>query len=42
MWQLKHKPDMLVCGGSVPPGIPPDIYVLIINEARRRRIRTIL
>ena len=42
MWQLKHKPDMLVCGGSVPPGIPPDIYVLIINEARRHGIRTIL
>jgi len=42
MWQIKHKPEMLVCGGSVPPGIPPDIYVLIINESRKHGIRTIL
>ncbi len=42
MWQLKHQPDLLVCGGSIPPGIPSDIYVTVINEARRHGIRTIL
>jgi 6-phosphofructokinase 2 len=42
MWQLKHKPDMLVCGGSVPPGVPADIYTIIINEARVQGIPTIL
>jgi 6-phosphofructokinase 2 len=42
MWQLKHKPDLLVCGGSVPPGIPGDVYVVIIKEAHRHGIRTIL
>jgi 6-phosphofructokinase 2 len=42
IWGLKHRPDFLVCGGSVPPGIPTDIYVVIIEEARERGIRTIL
>jgi 6-phosphofructokinase 2 len=42
IWQLKHKPDLLVCGGSVPPGIAEDIYITIINEAREHNIRTIL
>ncbi len=42
MWQLKHKPELLVCGGSVPPGIPADIYAVIIGEARRHGIRTML
>jgi 6-phosphofructokinase 2 len=42
MWQLKHKPDLLVCGGSVPPGIPADIYGVIIDEARRQGVRTLL
>ena len=42
IWKLGHKPEMLVCGGSVPPGLPPDTYASIIKAARRRGVRTIL
>jgi 6-phosphofructokinase 2 len=42
IWKLGHKPEMLVCGGSVPPGMPPDIYASIIEAARKKSVRTIL
>lgn len=40
--QVRPFPDMLVIGGSVPPGIPADIYFTIIAEAREHSVRTIL
>ncbi|MFC1987408.1 1-phosphofructokinase [Chloroflexota bacterium] len=40
--RLKPNPDLLVASGSVPPGIPPTIYYDIVNEARKRRVRTIV
>ena len=42
VWDLQPPPSMLVCGGSVPPGLPPDIYASIIRRARRHGIKTIL
>jgi len=40
--QLKPSPDLLVASGSVPPGVPPNIYYDTITEAKKRRLRTIL
>lgn len=40
--QIRPNPDMLVMGGSVPPGVPHDIYYQIIMEAKERGILTIL
>lgn len=37
-----QRPDLLVAGGSVPPGIPTNIYYGIISEARSFKIKTIL
>jgi 6-phosphofructokinase 2 len=42
IWRLKPAPVFLVCGGSVPPSLPEDIYASIIAEARQNEIRTIL
>lgn len=33
--------DVLVAGGSVPPGVPEDIYHIWIAEAKRKGIRTV-
>ena len=35
-------PPLLVASGSVPPGLPPDIYYGIVAESRERGVRTIL
>jgi len=40
--RVHPAPDMVVCGGSVPPGEPVDVYYNIISLARRFGIRTIL
>ena len=42
VWALRPAPDILVCGGSVPPGLPADIYAIIIRRAREHGIKTIL
>ncbi len=35
-------PELIVASGSVPPGVPADIYYAIILGARESKIRTIL
>ncbi len=40
--RISPPPDLMVVSGSVPPGIPDDIYHTIIAETKRRRVRTIL
>ncbi len=35
-------PDLMVASGSVPPGVPVDIYSAIILGARESKVRTIL
>lgn len=42
VWDLRPAPDILVCGGSVPPGLPTDVYASIIRRAREHGIKTIL
>ena len=39
---LEPKPDFLVMAGSVPPGVPDDIYRDLINEVKKQGIKTIL
>jgi len=39
---MQPAPKLLVCGGSVPPGLPADVYAVIIRKARRHSIKTIL
>ena len=39
---LDSKPDFLVLAGSVPPGIPDDIYGQLIEEATKKGVRTVL
>jgi 6-phosphofructokinase 2 len=39
---IKPKPDFMVFAGSVPPGIPPDIYQQLIERAKKRGIKTVL
>jgi len=36
------RPDLTVAGGSVPPGIPTEIYYNIVSESRGFGVRTIL
>ena len=36
------SPELMVASGSVPPGVPVDIYRTIVVEAKKRGIRTIL
>jgi 6-phosphofructokinase 2 len=40
--EARPSPDMLVIGGSVPPGAPETIYYDIIMDAKSRGIRSIL
>src|SRR4030066_2007263 len=39
---IKPKPDFLVFAGSVPPGIPADIYQQLIEKAKNSGIKTVL
>ena len=39
---IKPKPEFLVFAGSVPPGVPDDIYNTLIEEARKRGVKTLL
>jgi 6-phosphofructokinase 2 len=42
MLRIRPSPDLIVAGGSVPPGIPNDVYYTIIMEAKTFKVRTIL
>jgi 6-phosphofructokinase 2 len=42
MLRIRPSPDLIVVGGSVPPGIPNDVYYTIIREAKDFGVRTIL
>ena len=42
MRQLSPKPDLVVAGGSLPPGIPINVYCEIVSEAKSFGIRTLL
>ena len=39
--RIEPKPQFLVMAGSVPPGVPDDIYRQLIVEAKERGIRTV-
>jgi 6-phosphofructokinase 2 len=39
---FKTKPDYMVFAGSVPPGLPVDIYKRLIENAKRQSIKTVL
>ncbi|MCK4331569.1 MAG: 1-phosphofructokinase [Dehalococcoidia bacterium] len=39
---IKPKPDFLVLAGSVPPGVPDDIYRQIIEVAKKHGVKTVL
>ena len=40
--RIRPNPDLIVASGSVPPGIPDDVYYTIIMEAKSFGIRAIL
>jgi 6-phosphofructokinase 2 len=42
MMRIRPSPDLIVAGGSVPPGIPSDVYYTMILEAKTFGVRTIL
>ncbi len=42
MSRLSPKPDLMVVSGSVPPGLPTDVYYGIISEAKSFGVRCIL
>ena len=39
---IKPKPDFIVFAGSVPPGVPKDIYRQLIEEVKRHGTKTVL
>jgi 6-phosphofructokinase 2 len=39
---INPKPDFLVFAGSVPPGVPDDIYRQLIEKAKKSGIKTVL
>jgi len=40
--EIHPKPDLIVASGSIPPGVPVNIYYNIIMEAKSYGVRTIL
>jgi 6-phosphofructokinase 2 len=42
MQRIRPSPDLIVVGGSAPPGIPNNVYYTIIREAKKYGVRTIL
>jgi len=42
MQRIRPSPDLIVVGGSAPPGIPSNVYYTIIREAKGFGVRTIL
>lgn len=39
---IEPEPEFLVLAGSVPPGVPDDIYIQLIENAKRKGIKTVL
>jgi len=39
---IQPKPHFLVLAGSVPPGLPDNIYARLIEEAKKRGVKTVL
>jgi 1-phosphofructokinase family hexose kinase len=39
--QLEHASWLMLCG-SIPPSVPPDVYVRLIETARKKKVHTIL
>ncbi len=42
MCRLHSRLDFLVISGSVPPGVPNDIYAQLIREAKSKGVKTVL
>ncbi len=42
MQRLRPSPDLIVVGGSAPPGIPDDVYASITKVAKKFGVRTLL
>ena len=42
LWSIYSKPDLIVASGSVPPGVPDNIYYTLTLGAKDRGVRTIL
>ncbi|MFC1991216.1 1-phosphofructokinase [Chloroflexota bacterium] len=42
MKRIRPQPNLVVAGGSVPPGVPVNIYSDIVSDARSFGVRTIL
>jgi 6-phosphofructokinase 2 len=42
MQRIRPSPDLIVMGGSAPPGIPSNVYYSITKEAKGYGVRTIL
>ncbi len=40
--QIRPTPDLITAGGSIPPGVPANIYYDIVTEAKSYGVRTIL
>jgi 6-phosphofructokinase 2 len=40
--RIEPPPEYLVFAGSVPPGIPQNIYVRLITDAKKKGIKTVL
>jgi len=40
--EIHPKPDLIVASGSIPPGVPVNIYYNIVMEAKGYKVRTIL
>jgi 6-phosphofructokinase 2 len=41
MQRIRPSPDLIVAGGSAPPGIPNNVYYTLITEAKGFGVRTI-
>ena len=42
MRRMRPAPELIVAGGSAPPGIPDDVYASLTTEAKTFGVRTIL
>ncbi len=42
MKTIRPRPDMLIVGGSIPPGVPIDFYYEVVNDSRGFGVKTIL
>lgn len=42
LWEIYPNPDLMVASGSVPPGVPDNIYYSLTLEAKDRGVRAIL